>query len=207
MVLGAPPTSTAIDSVDVDLGRYALANGQCYGITTVSSAIPRPQDIEVGLTQPYTEVLRYFSQKSIGFLSTATNGATITFSTAEASQEVVRALKRGRFTCAKISTYEPVSFDRRDRSGPAPFFRGRRPTCRIATRSVRGGRSFPVRCKRAGNRVGVHLAKGRALYEGHERVRRGRLRVPTSRSMHGRWNITIWKGEVLIGRFLRVRVR
>jgi hypothetical protein len=207
VTLGAAPTITVINSIDIDLGRFALANGQCYGINTVAISIPDAEDVAAGLPLPYTELLRYFSAKEMGFLPTATNGATIDFNSIEGDPAIADALKRGRFTCAKITTREPVDFNVRDSSGPVPFVTGPRASCRIAKRSVAGGRSFPVRCRHAGERVVVRLAKGKTLLEGSERVRGGRFSVPTARSMRGRWNITIWKGEILIGKFLRVRVR
>ena len=210
VTLGAPPTAAVIGTVEFVLGRYALANGQCYGINDVTITIPDADDVAAGLPLPYAELYRYTGVKPIGFVPTASDAATINFSTAEANPAVVSALKRGRYRCAEISTREPTDFEVRDSSAPVPFLAGPRPTCRIGRRKVAGGKSFPVRCRHAGKRVGVKLYKRGTrdtILEGSERVRGGRFRVPTTASMRGGWNITIWKGEVAIGRFLGVKVR
>jgi hypothetical protein len=90
-----------------------------------------------------------------------------------------------------------------------PLLNGRRPSCRVGTRRVAGGRSVPIRCKRAGRRVTVRLYKrgSRTYFTGHEGLRRGRLHVPTTPSMRGTWRITIWKGDAVIAAFNGIKVR
>jgi hypothetical protein len=207
VTLGAAPTSAVIAAIDIDLGRYALANGRCYPIDTATVFIPDADDVEAGLPFPYTKLYHALSANPIGFLPTATNGPTIDFNTLEADPAVVSAIKRGRYACAAISTLEPVNLDRPDSVLPVPLIAGPLPACRIGTRAVSGGGSFPIRCTHAGKRVQVRLYKRGTLLKGTERVRRGRFRVPTTASMRGRWHITIWKGDVVIGRFLSLKVR
>jgi hypothetical protein len=127
----------------------------------------------------------------------STNGATITFSSATAAPEVVAALKSQPIDCvAGAYTMKAGSLDIDDEIADQPLLSGgrRKPSCKPLKRTVRGGESIPFRCRGAGRKLGVHIfpLRGRDFFTGTERVRNGRFRVPTTRSMRGKTAISLW---------------
>jgi hypothetical protein len=209
IALAAPPTSQVIEGAVVQLGRSVPGSGHCQPRYDVDINIPTADDIAAGLTLPYAQLYKGRSADPIGFLPASTDGANITFSSAAATPEVAQALKSQRFNCIDdVHTAVAGSFDTADTIEYQPLLSGPKPRCRLVKRTVRGGRSFPVRCRGAGRKVGVHIfpQRGRDFFTGSERVRNGRFRVPTTDSMRGKTVISLWTHGTAFARF-EVRIR
>lgn len=207
--LGAEPTYQVVDHVTLYLGRYSRSDGRCYPTHEATITIPTPEDVQKGYPWPFTELYPLNGTTSIGFLRTRTSGTTISFNTEDVQPAVTDALKRGRFACAALWAHKAGSFDVADQTAKVAFLKGPRPRCRVGTHRVIGGQSVPIRCKRAGRRLTARLYKrgGKTYLTTTKTVRRGRLSLPTSRGMHGRWRITLWKGDVVIAAFDGIKIR
>jgi hypothetical protein len=209
IALAAPPTSPVVDSALISLGRSVRGSGHCGETYDVAITIPTPEDVAAGLPLPFAELYKGESDEPIGFLPAATNAGAITFESATAAPEVAQALRSQRFNCVgNTITFTAGSIDIADEIESQPLLSGRKPSCKVVKRTVRGGRSFPFRCRGAGRKVGVHIfpQRGRDFFTGSERIRNGRFRVPTTRSMRGKAIISLWTHGTAFARF-EVRVR
>jgi hypothetical protein len=211
ITLAAPPTSQVIEIASIELGRSVRGAGYCKSTHDVDIWIPTPEHVAAGLTLPFAELYKGRSSDPIGFLPSSTNGATITFSSATAAPEVLAALKSQPIDCvAGAYTMKAGSLDIDDEIADQPLLSGgrRKPSCKPLKRTVRGGESVPFRCRGAGRKLGVHIfpLRGRDFFTGTERVRNGRFRVPTTRSMRGKTAISLWIGGTVFARF-EVKVR
>lgn len=209
LALGAAPTSQVIEGATIYLGRYTVGGGNCVPSHEATITVPTPEDVANGFPWPFTELYTLDGTKAIGFLPSVTRDGSISFTSVGADPAVVAAVKRGRFTCATVWSFAANGSKVADETAELPLLNGPRPRCRVGTKRIAGGKRVPIRCKRAGRRVTVRLYKrgSRTYFTGRERVRRGRLSVPTTPSMRGTWRITLWKGDAVIATFDRIKVR
>lgn len=209
ITLAAPPTSQVVEGAVIELGRSVPGSGHCRSMYDVDINIPTAEDAAAGLQLPYAQLYRGSSDEPIGFLPASTDGGSITFSSATATPQVAKALGSQRFSCIEdVDTRVAGSFDTADTIDYQPLLSGRKPRCNVVKRTVRGGGSFPFRCRGAGRKVRVHIfpQRGRDFFTGSERVRNGRFRVPTTRSMRGKTVISLWTRGTAFARF-EVKIR
>jgi len=200
--LGAPPTYLATNSMSVDLGRSDSQTGSCESRFSASILLPEPGDLEL---TPVAELYPGGGDEPIGPLPTVVNGATFSFSSAGASPAVLNALRGQRLNCASVHTSAARTFDTADRIAEQPMLSGPKPRCKIGPRSVRGGRSFRFACKGAPRKIGVSIfpQRGRDVFRGTERPRKGRFRVPAIKAIRGgKAYISLFSGDTAFARYL-----
>ena len=205
VALGAPPTNQFMNGVWVDLGQSDRQTGRCEPLLAATVDFPEPPDT----SPPEAELGSADGSTGIGLMPLVVNGPVLAFSSVPADPAAVAALRGRRLNCAGVHTSVTRTLDTADRIADQPLLTGPKPRCKIGPRSVRGGRSFRFACKGAPRKVGVSIfpQRGRDVFSGTERPRRGRFRVPAIKSIRGgKAYISLFQGDTAFARFL-VRIR
>lgn len=205
IALGAPPTGQVVNSVEMEIGKSDSQTGECDVRFSATIQLPEPPDASPVDGQLFTGD----ANNTFGNLAVVANGPAFAFSSAQADPGVVAALRGQRLNCASVDSSVARTFDTADEIAEQPMLSGPKPRCKIGPRSVRAGRSFRFKCKGAPRKVGVSIfpQRGRDVFRGSERVRKGKFRVPAIKAIRGgKAYISLFTGDTAFARYL-VRIR
>lgn len=203
VTLGAEPTDAVVATVSFYFGRYSKIDGECWPPSEeVFFFTPEPGNLN-GFTHPYAKLYKYEIDDAIGSLTSSSTGGELRFSTVGASEAVHDALRGRRWNCVEIVSAEAGTYKTADSIGPINLVDGPARSCTPVDTSLSVGQSLRLRCQHVRGKVVVRVFKpgSRRFFKGTDKVKHGRLSLPTVPILRGTCNFSIWKNGIMVGRF------